>query len=716
MEFKLKPLVGMLQLQFKNVRLVRSFMSLKYFTYSESQCLCNKRLRPIIGKIVILFFTLCMVFIQHINNAAAQTVHIPDSGLRSAIENTLGKGSGDTITQADMESLVTLEASRCRFLTLSDMGFWWRPNRWVCVTNNNMPDYQIKDLTGLEFATNLTHLILDRNEISNLSVLKGLTNLTRLSLGYNKISDILPLQGLTNLTHLTIGRNLIKDLSPLKDLINLKLLSLIDNEISDLSHINNLTTLIELDLEGNQLSDVTILKDLINLTHLSLRRNKISDLSPLKDLKTLTYLSLRENNLTDVSALKDLTNLTYLHIAFNYTISDITPLQNLTNLKHLQLDHNIISDVSPLGNLTDIRHLDASDNEISDLSPLKNLTKLTWIDLDTNKNLDLSHLKYFPNLTFLDIHDNEITDLSHLTVLTKLRRLDLDDNLITDVSPLASLTRLTELDLSGNQITDVSPLKNLTNLVILDISRNRISDFSPLSELIDKLEIYKNSGQIVPLYKNTDVNRDGVTNVIDLILVALNYRNPNFKDSEKYGFYFDVNSDGVVDVKDLIAVAGAIDAAAAPTLLDYPIVSKNLTADNLKQWIHLAGKLEPQEPHIQNGIAILQQLLHLLTKDEVMPKETLLLSNYPNPFNPETWIPFQLAETADVAISIHTADGKLVRLLKLGYLPTGKYFSKSRAVYWNGRNDAGESVGSGVYFYTLIADKYSATNRMLILK
>lgn len=658
-----------------------------------------------------------ILILRPYRNAAAQTVDIPDPALRSALELALGKQVGDAITQEDMASLAYLQASKCRFLTLSDMGFWWRPNRWICETNDDMSENRIQDLTGLEYAANLKHLILDRNQISDISVLEGLTNLTHLSLGHNNISNVSPLRGLTNLTHLTIGRNQISDLSPLKELVNLKLLSLTDNNISDLSPLKDLTLLIELDLEGNQLSDVTILKDLTNLTHLSLRRNKISDLSPLKDLRTLIYLSLRENKLADVSALKELTNLTYLHIAFNYTIADITPLQNLTNLIHLQLDHNIISDVSPLGNLTNIRHLDASDNEISDLSPLKNLTKLTWIDLDTNKNLDLSHLKYFPNLTFLDIHDNEITDLSHLTVLTKLRRLDLDDNLISDVSPLASLTKLTELDLSGNQIIDVSPLKNLTNLMILDLSRNHISDFSPLSELIDKLAIYKNSNQTVPPYKNTDVNRDGVMNVVDLILVALNYRNPNFKDSEKYGFYFDVNNDGVVDVKDLIAVAAAIDAAAtAPTLLVYPVESTNLTVENLKQWIHLAGQLEPQESHIQSGIAVLQHLLAALIQTEEIPIETALLANYPNPFNPETWMPFQLAKPAEVDIFIYNANGKLVRLLKLGKLSTGKYHSKSRAGYWDGRNESGESVASGLYFYTLHAGDFTASGKMYIRK
>ena len=107
----------------------------------------------------------------------------------------------------------------------------------------------------------------------------------------------------------------------------------------------------------------------------------------------------------------------------------------------------------------------------------------------------------------------------------------------------------------------------------------------------------------------------------------------------------------------------------------------------------------------------LEQLLAALT-----PKETALLPNYPNPFNPETWIPYQLAEPADVSISIYAADGKLVRTLDLGHQSVGIYESRSRAAYWDGRNAHGEPVASGVYFYTLTAGDFSATRKMLIRK
>ena len=99
-----------------------------------------------------------------------------------------------------------------------------------------------------------------------------------------------------------------------------------------------------------------------------------------------------------------------------------------------------------------------------------------------------------------------------------------------------------------------------------------------------------------------------------------------------------------------------------------------------------------------------------------VPLNTALLSNYPNPFNPETWIPYQLAKPADGTISIYNVKGQLVRTLALGHQPAGVYQNRSRAAYWDGRNAFGETVASGVYFYTLKAGDFIATRKMLIRK
>ena len=97
-------------------------------------------------------------------------------------------------------------------------------------------------------------------------------------------------------------------------------------------------------------------------------------------------------------------------------------------------------------------------------------------------------------------------------------------------------------------------------------------------------------------------------------------------------------------------------------------------------------------------------------------KRTALLQNFPNPFNPETWIPYTLADNTDVNVRIYDVEGKLVRKLDIGYQRAGKYLSREKAVYWDGRDQLGESVSSGVYFYTLKADGFSDTRRMVILK
>ena len=104
------------------------------------------------------------------------------------------------------------------------------------------------------------------------------------------------------------------------------------------------------------------------------------------------------------------------------------------------------------------------------------------------------------------------------------------------------------------------------------------------------------------------------------------------------------------------------------------------------------------------------------TAHVIPPDQTQLLVNYPNPFNPETWIPYQLAEPAEVTVRIYATNGVLVRTLGLGHQSAGYYTNRSRAAYWDGKNEVGESVASGVYFFTLTAGDFTATRKMLIMK
>jgi len=98
------------------------------------------------------------------------------------------------------------------------------------------------------------------------------------------------------------------------------------------------------------------------------------------------------------------------------------------------------------------------------------------------------------------------------------------------------------------------------------------------------------------------------------------------------------------------------------------------------------------------------------------PVKFALLQNFPNPFNPETWLPYQLPQDAPVTIRIYNVKGQLVRSINLGQQKAGFYLSKDKSTYWDGRNSLGERVAGGIYFYTLRAGKFAATRRMVIVK
>ena len=212
-----------------------------------------------------------------------------------------------------------------------------------------------------------------------------------------------------------------------------------------------------------------------------------------------------------------------------------------------------------------------------------------------------------------------------------------------------------------------------------------------------------------------DITGDGSVTYLDIIEVAENYGKTVVDGANPRA---DVNKDGIVDIEDLIAIAKAVDSQAPVDAQAAPMLAQraryfSFTAEEVLQWIQDARDIGADA----QTIAILEQFLTAVTQvAQPIPEKTTLLANYPNPFNPETWIPYQLAQPAEVTISIHAIDGTLVRTLPLGEMPAGVYQGKSRAAYWDGKNVQGERVTSGVYFYTLEAGQFTATRKMLILK
>ncbi len=203
-----------------------------------------------------------------------------------------------------------------------------------------------------------------------------------------------------------------------------------------------------------------------------------------------------------------------------------------------------------------------------------------------------------------------------------------------------------------------------------------------------------------------DLNHDGLVNILDLVLVASQFGTTGIMAA-------DLNGDNTVNIQDLVLVANALgNVAAAPS-------AGQSTAALVNTWLQLAQQNAasnvqtalPKGFSYERGIQVLEQLARALT-----PETTALLANYPNPFNPETWIPYQLSKAADVVVTLYAADGSVVRTLALGHQDAGMYKNRTQAAYWDGKNEIGESVASGLYFYTLTAGDFTATRRMLILK
>ena len=211
---------------------------------------------------------------------------------------------------------------------------------------------------------------------------------------------------------------------------------------------------------------------------------------------------------------------------------------------------------------------------------------------------------------------------------------------------------------------------------------------------------------------NGDVNQDGIINVLDIILVAQNLGQKPPSNPRT-----DVNKDGQVNILDLVSVAERLGekVAAAPSLMDVVKDTPSSPEDVIvvRRALNELEAIREKSDSVKMTVQFLRAWLANADQDV---RETRLLPNYPNPFNPETWIPYQLAKAADVSVTIYDVGGRLVRTVSVGFKPVGYYLTRERAAYWDGRNKAGEPVSSGVYFLRFLAGDFTTTQRVVIVK
>ena len=430
-------------------------------------------------------------------------VNVPDANLRAAINRQLDttRAVDAAITVADMKGLTRLVVSR----------------------------QDIRDLTGLEHAPNLTYLGLEDTKVSDLRPLAGLTKLHHLNLRNAPLAgNIQSLANLKKLAQLILDNTGVTDIRPLAGLTRLYInLDLSNNEITDLTPLSGLTGLSnQLNIRNTQVSDVTPLAGL-PLRMLYAADSQISDVTPLARMTNLRHLALRNNEISDIAQLNVFQRLQRLQ---RLDIRD-NPL-NYHAARNIEIlkGNGIPVQYTPTGNdvpipdpllrarinraLGNERAADAAITEAEMLSLTRLGVAARRLGPAAQQITDIRGLSYARNLTYLSLAHNNVTDLTPLSGLTKLTGMTLQRNLnLTDVSPLANLTKLTYLNLWRCQVSDISPLRSLTRLESFYARGNPISDISPLQNwpalLRTDLGANERITDLGPLVANTGLNSPG---------------------------------------------------------------------------------------------------------------------------------------------------------------------------------------------------------------
>ncbi|HDR7798903.1 TPA: NEAT domain-containing protein [Bacillus tropicus] len=402
----------------------------------------------------------------------------------------------------------------------------------------------IREITGLEYMTNLEKLTLRESNVKDISAISKLRGLKYVDLTSNSIESIHPIEQLENINMLFLRDNKISDLTPLSKMKKIKTLDLIGNNIKDIQPLFTLSTMKQLYLANNQISDLTGIDRLNNVKLLWIGNNKINNVEPISKISNLIELEISDSEIKDISPLSQLGNLQVLNLEENY-ISDISPLSTLTNLYKINLGANEISDVRPVEELgkrisIDIQRQKIFLNEASvdeeikipvynlKGEPLQNINlqsegatlnngfikwnspgeKIYEFKLDTNSTESkirfngtviqniVEKQKEIANVILdktLQQHINKenlgrenlnapITK-EDLLQIKKLEILKEKGNEIKDIAGLEYMTNLENLTLEGVSLKNIEFISNLKQLNNVNVSHNQIEDITPLSSL-----------------------------------------------------------------------------------------------------------------------------------------------------------------------------------------------------------------------------------------
>ena len=633
--------------------------------------------------------------------------------------------------------------------------------KYLNLYNNKL----IVDVSPLVGLTSLTSLHLGQNMISNVSHLSQLTNLTSLELPRNMLTDVSPLARLINLETLNLRDNSISDFSSLQKLSESTYIVMLNNPGSPIEgptiegpwlwmlvpdeSLDNTTDLLA-EASGGVVTAQYI------ATNGATEGNVVGDYEWTSHrISSKTNFHKIRNNMREVLHAFGLSenDETSDNVLYGCVLLNSPQEQETRMLVGSEGHHRIwLNGTLVYDNLRFRKYFDY--NKYSAFFPvtLKQGVNILLVAVDRGHWIT-GHFGFEEGTEYTVLPPDIVTRLTFSTTETDLLAgdtftLNLNAENITDLAGwegdisydpnVLEAVAVTEGDFLKTDATTFfqggtidNTTGKISNINIARIAGGGVNGSGTLLSIefktkaggdtyitLENFEFGSSSGDIIPAvppnititigeYPPWDVNQDGRVSILDLILVA-----QDLGSGTPANLRTDVNRDGTINIQDLILVAQhlgeATDSTASPI---FTIDNKELMPEMIQAWIEQAKTENDGSITYQKGIRNLQKLL-----ESLIPEKTALLTNYPNPFNPDTWIPYHLSKSAEVTLTIYAANGAVVRTLSLGQQNAGMYQVQSRAAHWDGKNENGESVASGIYFYTLTAGNFTATRKMLILK
>ena len=703
-------------------------------------------------KMVTFILILGVVLLAGAPLVSAMNVNIPDIRIRWLVNfflrGTLGQPNRNlnaAVTEAEMKTLTSVGGG-------GNSG--------------------IRNFTGMEKATNLTTLMLDGTSISDISPVSGLTKLTTLSLRANSIVSISSVSRLTKLTTLRLDNNRILDISPLVSNTGLGTGDKVNLEANPLSYPSIYTHIPALQTRG-----VTVLFDNRVPTALTKVSGdaqtgapstaltnpfvvKVKDGAPIArtfaGVPVTFAITAGGGTLSATSATTDATGRAQVTLTlgttraqtvtatvthsgqtltqtFTATVNNVPPV--FTSAATFSVAENttavgtvVATDADSSDSVTGYTITGGADSAKFSITNAGVLTFITAPDQDAPGDLvSTDPANAAGNNEYIVVVT--ATSGSGARVQTATQTLTITVTAVAIPGKLAIPTVTfvaatpTSLNVSWTAPTNAASTITAYNLryrkssevswspsnyagtdrstTLTGLAGGNTYEVQVMAKNLEGDGPWSESGTGTTAYHPEDIDSDGDVDMADLVSVVNNFGSASPGRN-------DVDGDNDVDAADIRAVFAALlagRAAAAPSHVAR-------TAETLQGYVQQSKQDGMLDVNLQRGLAVLEELLEPF----LVPEETVLLRNYPNPFNPETWFPYELSSSADVTFAIYSVNGTLVRLLSLGYQSAGVYRSQGRAAYWDGRNALGESVASGIYFYTFTAGEFSATGKLLIRK